>query len=111
MSHAVNATLRDLVKHWRGDIGKLEFLQDGMQKYLISFSICLSNSYIRKIVFLLGSSCMEGYAAIGQLLLYDLKKAGVRIITSAEAFPELGDDNGDLDEVYIHLCRLPTLKI
>ena len=29
MSHAVNATLRDLVNHWRGDKGKLEFLQDG----------------------------------------------------------------------------------
>lgn len=42
---------------------------------------------------------MEGYAALGQLLLYDLKKVGVRITTSAEAFPELGDDNGNQDEV------------
>ena len=42
---------------------------------------------------------MEGYAAVGQMLLYDLKTAGVRIVTSADAFPELGDAQGD-DEVF-----------
>lgn len=49
MSHAVNSTLRDLVKHWRGDIAKLEFLQDGGQKYLIwIIFMCLNLKIIQK---------------------------------------------------------------
>lgn len=43
---------------------------------------------------------MTGYSAVGQLLLADLKKAGVKIINSTEAFPDIGE-NDDIDEVDI----------
>lgn len=29
LSHAVNFTMRDLIKHWRGDMSQLVLLEDG----------------------------------------------------------------------------------
>ena len=43
MSHAVNATLRDIVSYWRGDIGKLEFLQDG-EKHPLDWSQTINST-------------------------------------------------------------------
>jgi cobyric acid synthase len=68
--------MRDLLKYWRGDVARIELLEDG----------CAS---------------VEGLTHMGQALLKDMKKVGVQVITTNNAFPEMGNQSS-LDDDAVH---------
>lgn len=61
LSHCVNFTVRDLVKHWRSDKSRILLMRDG-------------------------SSPVAGFEAEGERFIEDMKSEGLRIITSKDDF-------------------------
>eukprot|EP01037_Dinobryon_pediforme_P018100 gene18101-18340_t len=75
LSHAVNFTMRDLMKHWRGDMSQIVFLEDG-SLYQDCFRLPRDQQYLN----------------IVKELMEDLKLEGVTIATTNTAFPIYFED-------------------
>ena len=61
LSHCVNFTLRDIVKHWRSDISRIHLMRDG-------------------------TSSVPTFEADGEEFVEDMKMAGVKIVNSTDNF-------------------------
>ena len=86
LSHCVNFTFRDIVKHWKGDLSRLELLEDGR-------ALQMSNIFcsLKAVFEMLGGSCVTGFDNVGKRLIDEMRNLGVTISTTATAFPNLED--------------------
>ena len=99
LSHAVNFTMRDLIKHWRGDMSQLVLLEDGkffnytrMKSYNHRFIIPhIGSSPVEQPLYLKLSQEKQ-YANMVKELIEDLTLEGVTMATTNSVLPVYFED-------------------